>query len=108
MKTCSTEGCNKSIYAKGLCISHYLSKNVKERIERNFKNNILCTVEGCNRPLYANGLCSTHYSHRINKKRIAKNIKERKLCTVEGCNKTQQDYVQLIIHIKLKKRRVVK
>ena len=33
MKTCSIEGCNKKIYAKGLCKSHYLSKYSKEKIE---------------------------------------------------------------------------
>lgn len=53
--TCqSEESCSKSVFARGLCSTHYF------RLRR--KTAPPCTHEGCQTPSYARGLCSRHYT----------------------------------------------
>ena len=52
-KICSVEGCEKTVYRKGMCWEHYFRSD----------SEVKCTVEWCSRSVYAKGLCSTHYHH---------------------------------------------
>lgn len=58
-RTCSIEGCERLVRARGLCISHYngwRNKNGPVRTDRR------CSVQGCGQTHYGKGLCSLHYS----------------------------------------------
>lgn len=64
--TCSTDGCEKSIYGRSLCITHYT------RWRRHGDPNggkckapvpeVKCSVVGCNKRSHAQALCPMHYS----------------------------------------------
>lgn len=67
--TCSLDGCDRPIKARGLCSAHYF------RQRRNGtpgdatiwdRTRAACTVEGCDRPNEAHGLCQLH-GRRVSK-----------------------------------------
>ena len=65
-KTCSVDGCNRTVLARELCVMHY------GRWQRNPDNWVVpprilnkdktCSVEVCEKPVYSLGSCSYHYS----------------------------------------------
>lgn len=59
--TCSTEGCDKAIYSKGLCRKHY------EAAKENDLSRGHCSVDGCDRGIYVKGMCRKHYTSNRNK-----------------------------------------
>lgn len=67
MKTCSFEGCDDPVRAKGLCMGHYSQQNRGEhlrpkRAARNVKTHGMpCIVPSCTSPIQANDLCHAHY-----------------------------------------------
>jgi hypothetical protein len=61
LKECSTEGCNKQYYAKGMCRLHY--RRARSNAKRGWEHrDIVCTVEGCERQHNAKGYCNNHYA----------------------------------------------
>lgn len=74
--TCSTDGCDRSVRARGMCQKHYA---IVWRAER-FAGELRCSVEDCDRSdVVTFGLCRKHY-HRDWRAKQAE-----KPCTVEGC-----------------------
>lgn len=55
MNICSIEGCDKPLYARGLCQMHY----ARDRKSKPIK---ICSIDGCNGALYARGWCEMHYA----------------------------------------------
>ena len=65
METCSIEGCDRDLYARGWCSAHW------QRNRRwgdplaggpaHLPVGTPCSVEGCSRPPIARGWCATHY-----------------------------------------------
>jgi len=70
---CATEGCEREVWAKGLCNACY-SKERKRKIKEEEKkvkekkppmNETICSVEGCNNMARAKGLCINHYNKEL-------------------------------------------
>lgn len=64
-KKCSVEGCDASMWAKGLCKIHYNQKRqfgeiIHKNIKRHMRQGETCMVEGCNKAPKAHGLCAGH------------------------------------------------
>lgn len=51
---CSIEGCEKPLYAKGVCVTHY----------SRMKPGRACGFEGCTGTVHSGYYCPTHYSQR--------------------------------------------
>jgi len=49
-RSCSVEGCEKQLLAKGFCRSHYRQYHA-----------VLCSIDGCNKSHDARGYCKHHY-----------------------------------------------
>lgn len=66
-RTCSIDGCERPISARGWCKPHYMlwyqkgDPNWQRR-----RGPSECTIEGCDKPVLAKGLCSTHYARLRN------------------------------------------
>lgn len=71
---CSKLGCIKSVFANGLCHSHY--------DEERKQNLPLCSHDGCDVPSHAKGLCNKHYRQILQK--------TKPLCSIDGCGRHQQ------------------
>ncbi len=57
-RTCSVDGCNGAIYARGWCIPHYSKWRDARQLQRIDRP---CTIDGCDRPQRARGWCRMHY-----------------------------------------------
>lgn len=65
-KPCKVEGCNKSAYAKDMCMTHYqrLRRNPNADLTKPIQTKDqlpICKIEGCDRPTIAFSLCWAHY-----------------------------------------------
>jgi hypothetical protein len=68
-RTCTVDGCQKRLLAKGWCAMHYwrvqqhgsLDLPPREYPDRTQK---VCTVDRCERSQWSKGLCKLHYSRR--------------------------------------------
>lgn len=58
-RLCTVEGCERKLYAKGLCEPHYKRKRARGTTDPRPK--LSCRVEGCQRKHVANGLCGMHH-----------------------------------------------
>ena len=75
--TCSMDGCNRPVRARGLCSSHY-SKRLRS------EKSAPCSVDGCDGVARTRGLCNPHYrAELIAEGRIAP-------CSVDGCDNPSQ------------------
>lgn len=70
LTSCTVEGCNEDICARGLCRKHYVARMRLEHADK------VCIVEGCGCKVKARGLCFKHYKEATIKKR----------CNVASCN----------------------
>jgi len=61
-KECSVEGCDKKVWARGMCPKHYRRARVTGEIAKKEYPDT-CSVDGCENPHFASGLCQIHY-HR--------------------------------------------
>lgn len=89
MKTCSVEGCERDVRARGWCHMHYsrFRKHGDVHYERarvpQPKGGTPCNAEGCDNTRYALGYCKPHYhEHRR---------KTAPVCGVDGCENRQFD-----------------
>eukprot|EP00956_Cyclotella_meneghiniana_P022068 scaffold41064_cov67-Cyclotella_meneghiniana.AAC.1 len=67
-KTCSVEGCDKLIFARGKCCVH---------------DGQICSVQACNKLLFARGKCQTH---------------DGQICSVEGYGKLVRAHGKCLVH----------
>lgn len=96
---CAVADCDRSLYSKGLCRSHYdqiaRPKQLRASRAKPKRPDRGCTVEGCDRKHRALGLCHTHYSREFRARQAALRPKPEpkakpepkplENCTVEGC-----------------------
>ena len=63
-KICTVDGCEKTIYCKGVCRTHYyrLYKTGKTETKKQMVHSKICKIDGCNNPYYGKGYCSKHYN----------------------------------------------
>lgn len=70
--TCSAAGCDRKLYALGLCQTHYWRQSnygsTMEEIPigkrgpfRKYRTT--CEVDGCDNKHYSRGICGKHYAH---------------------------------------------
>lgn len=63
--TCSVEGCERPIHARGWCLSHYGKYRPPgvsgTSLDARRRPKAVCAVEGCAKPVKARGWCGTHY-----------------------------------------------
>lgn len=80
MRTCTIEGCDNKLKAKGYCVKHH--QRYRRHGDANYqkvialgtplslspflKANRICDVDGCNNIHAARGLCRMHYAKRKN------------------------------------------
>jgi hypothetical protein len=95
-RVCAVTGCDKPLYAKGLCNTHYKRRQrtgdvqADKAIGEPHKAQI-CSVEGCDRIATERGLCHGHYLRFV---RLGDVMPERPLgrkvntnCTVDVCDR---------------------
>ena len=89
--TCSIEGCERPVWARGWCSTHYNHWwSAQERVRP------LCSIEGCERPICARSWCTVHYQRwRKHGDPLAGGPSNQPgpvggLCSVKGCNKPHE------------------
>jgi len=94
MKTCSVDGCNNKLLAKGLCRAHYLRLYKKGRLTLEREKGKTCSVPGCNKPYCAKGYCKTHYT-KVRNSGTLKNLREYNgPCEACGCFTENGKYIK--------------
>lgn len=93
---CSVEGCDRDVYARGMCTKHYQRERSRQHVAGTWQNIIrtapsVCTVEGCDNKAKSRGLCSKHYqAHRdelIRANKWGTKKKKRVHCKREDCSR---------------------
>lgn len=74
---CSVDGCEFTVFAKGLCRRHYQRKCYKIKNGLAEKLPSICSIDSCKRTIYAKGLCSPHY---LRQRRAIKRAVSDELC----------------------------
>lgn len=87
--TCSVEGCESPIKAKGLCSAHHarMLRNNTLELQNNVFEFETCTLMDCDDPHFRRGYCSYHY-HVFKETGSPYRAKVIRLCGVIGCTKT--------------------
>ena len=67
-RTCTEDGCEKTVTARGLCPMHYRRARLAGTLEqhatlppRPSRADTPCKLDGCEKPGYALGYCQRHY-----------------------------------------------
>lgn len=89
MDTCSIEGCDKPIRARGWCIKHWKRwYRHGDPMTVMAQQRATCEVPGCNNPAHGHGYCIAHYHKwRRHGDPLWERPTEIGQCTVEGCDK---------------------
>lgn len=109
-QTCSIEGCNGQVIARGWCGKHYAAWYSKGDPEAPRKKAgvrprkfTICTVEGCDKPHNSHGYCKMHYFrwHRHGDPLIV--LKEHRRnpdaqCSVDGCTEVSDTKGMCVVH----------
>jgi len=82
--------CEKEVYCKGLCRTHY-------RVKNPWKSKKLCSINNCKNLQFAKKLCSKHYSreHRKNaevRQVINTNARNRRTLNLYTCREKEKQY----------------
>lgn len=59
--TCSVDGCERPVYARGWCSTHY----EKQRLQKHELTAPPCSALDCDRPAWIRGRCRRHYAQLI-------------------------------------------
>ncbi|MFG3660250.1 HNH endonuclease [Streptomyces sp. NPDC047706] len=88
--TCSIEGCDDRLIARGWCSKHYQRWKTHGTPNAPGKTRRGCTVDGCDRPRFGQGYCRLHYDRwrahgdpavsKLNRQHDGR-------CEVEGCDR---------------------
>jgi hypothetical protein len=62
MRLCSTTGCDRPHYARGMCTKHYQSWRLDHLGEMQPRYPKVCAVAHCERPSRQRGWCTKHYA----------------------------------------------
>lgn len=84
-RTCSTDGCTRTILARGMCNSHYARWNRQKRLAEAQP----CRVDDCVKPGSKRGLCNAHYLrwYRNGDPEYTPEPLETRTCSIEGCER---------------------
>lgn len=91
-RTCAAEGCDRRLYGKGYCKTHYeqFMKTGRTRPIRSYvRYGGECAADGCSRQSHSKGYCKTHYL-RLERTGNLDRIREQNsepACSVDGCEK---------------------
>jgi HNH endonuclease len=105
--TCSVEGCDRAVRARGWCNRHYARWRRTGQLEaRPWERQGICTVDGCDRQAWSGGLCEMHrWRVRVHgDPGTAAQIKQRRkekdvsLCSVEGCDRPRKGATYCHLH----------
>jgi hypothetical protein len=90
--TCSIEGCDRPVLARGWCSTHYRRWRTTgavggPEIRPIQPKSGTCPAEGCDRPVKVGGYCGGHYWRVRNKGEAGGPLKRRQTaeCIVDGC-----------------------
>ena len=92
IRTCAAEDCDRRLYGKGYCKTHYAQfmKTGQTRPVRAYNPALdgVCTVEGCGQKHKAKGYCGLHYNHwlRYGRPGRIRNWNPGGTCSVDGCD----------------------
>lgn len=90
-KTCSVEGCEKSVQARGWCSMHYarwrISGDPGPAATFRPRATGLCSVSSCDRPAKLRHLCEMHYQRLLRHGTTDARMRIVAMCCVEGCNR---------------------
>jgi len=95
--TCSIEGCERPVYARGWCTRHWYrwryhgSPTAGRPVDQDDSGGV-CSVEGCERPAAARGWCRTHHRRWLRHgSPLVRGVIEtpaigaQRFCSVDGC-----------------------
>jgi len=102
--TCSIEGCERPVYARGWCAGHWYrwrhhgSPSAGRPLgQYGSSASDVCSIEGCERPIAARGWCRTHYrrwlrhgSPLVRGEIETPVIGAQRFCSVAGCNRPHE------------------
>ena len=87
--TCSVEGCDTVVYARGWCGRHYKQVRRTGDVQPDPAAPGPCAAEGCTRQAVTRGWCHGHYQrwHRTGDAHVQMPLRRPDLgcCTVDGC-----------------------
>jgi hypothetical protein len=87
-RVCSESNCDKPIYCKGVCKTHY--HRFYARKHRHREGGIRCSVDGCERAAVTRGWCGMHYSRWSKAGSTDEYVRQKAIseCAVDGCDGT--------------------
>lgn len=87
MATCKNEGCDRGVYARGLCRPCYMrSYRGLDYVKVYYNRGRICTVPVCGKRQHAKGLCASHYRAQLPASKL-ENARTKRVCSVEGCGR---------------------
>ena len=91
-RVCSIAGCNRPLYAKQLCGTHYQRARLGRAmyVPIQARGRVGCKVANCAGKHYAKGYCARHYerhSHGIPLGAPPRGYRKWRLCKAEGCTR---------------------
>lgn len=90
-RTCTIDGCEKRLFARGFCSMHYTRWTRYGDLERGrlTSERKSCSIDGCGRPTLARGWCGTHYQrwskHGDPGQADLLIVRPGSTCLVDGC-----------------------